>query len=105
VLSRQSNSADAPEQTINLSDQVTSLAVVPEQTTVALTQGILWVIVFQEVSTNELAKKLSLFSALTDFAPEDIPSADPADPHQSMIRIASPNQRQEITLKQVSHLF
>ena len=59
---------------INPSDQGTSLAVAPEQTIAALTQGMPSVIVFQEFTANELAKKLPLFSALINFAAEDIPS-------------------------------
>ena len=43
-----------------------------------------------------------LFVALTDFAAEDIPSVDPAD--QGIIQIISSSERQEIALKQVSHL-
>jgi hypothetical protein len=105
VLLSQSEPADAPEQTIDPSDQGTSSVVALEQTTFALTQGILSVIVFQEVSIDDLVKKLSLFSALTNFVAEDIPSADQADPHQSTIQIASSSQRQEIALKKVSHLF
>jgi hypothetical protein len=63
VLPSQSEPADAPKQTIDPPDQGTSSAVAPKQMTVALTQSIISVIVFQEIPTDELGMKLSLFSA------------------------------------------
>jgi hypothetical protein len=78
------------------------LAIASEQITAPLTQGISLIIIFQEFSTDEFAKNPSLSSVLIDFAIEDIPSADPAD--QGTIQIVSSSQRQEIALKQVSHL-
>jgi hypothetical protein len=63
-----------------------------------------WVIVFQKFTIDEFAKELSLFLILINSAAEDIPSADPADPHQSTIKTMSSSQRQEIALKQVSYL-
>jgi hypothetical protein len=55
-------------------------------------------ITFQEYPSDNC----SLYSALTDFAAEDIPSVNPAD--QGTIQVVSPSQRQEFALKQVSHL-
>jgi hypothetical protein len=102
VLPNQSEPADAPEQTIDPSDQGTSSTVVPETMTIASTQGI--ILAIQEIITDELVKKLSSFLALTDFTTKDIPWADPADPPQDTIKITSSSQRQEIVLKQVSYL-
>jgi hypothetical protein len=59
-------------------------------------------ITFQEFSIDEFTKKPSSSSVLIDFAVENIPSADPAD--HGTIQIVSSSQRQEIALKQVSHL-
>ena len=99
-----SESADAPEQTIDSSDQGMSLAVEPEQIIVASAQGTSSVVVFQELTADEFAKKLSLFSELINFVAKDIPSVDLANPHQGITQIASSSQRQEIALKQVSCL-
>jgi len=81
ALLSQSVPADAPEQTIDPSDQGTSSAVAPKQTIAALTQGMPSVIVFQKFTIDEFARKLSLFSTLINSAAEDMPSVDLADSH------------------------
>jgi hypothetical protein len=57
------------------------------------------VVVLQELTADKSIKKLSLILVLINSTAEDIPSADPADPHQGVLQTALPSQRQEITLK------
>ena len=96
----QAEPADAPKQTVHPSDQGTSSAIASEQIIVIHTQGMSSAIISQEFSSDNC----SLYSTLTDFVAEVIPSVDPANPPQDIIQITSSRQRQEIALKQVSYL-
>jgi hypothetical protein len=58
----QAEPADAPEQTIDPSDQGMSSVVVPKQTTIAPTQS--KILIIQEVTADELCKEIIIILSI-----------------------------------------
>ena len=97
VLQQQEALADISEQVADPADLSTSSVVLPEQTSTAPPQG---KVLDHRIITDGFI--ITNYNYLCNFSVEVIPSATSAD--QPIVPAASPRQRHEIALKQVSYL-